>query len=253
MESARVLMLLPDEDFDPTESAVPWKVLAGAGHRVHFATATGRPGRADRRTLSGEGLPFWAGTLRCRPENRLCYEDMELDSRYLAPLAWCDVAPDDFDALVLPGGHAPGMKPYLESAEVQRTIRSCFARAVPVAAVCHGVLAVARTRAADAARSLLYGRRTTGLTRFQEKIAIGITRQALGDHYKTYPQTVQDEVSALLASPDDFLTGGRLPRMGSEANPKLGFVVRDGHYLSARFPGDVHRWARTFRDMLEEV
>ena len=248
----RVLMLLPDREFDPTESAVPWQVLTAAGHSVSFVTETGRPGRSDSRTLDGEGLPFWAGSLRCRPENRSAYEEMEKDPAFRAPLHWADVDSDDFDALVLPGGHAPGMKPYLESKDVQRIIRSFFEREAPVAAVCHGVLAVARTRGADGTRSILHGRRTTGLTNFQEKVAIGITRRSLGDHYRTYPETVQDEVSALLASPEDFKTGSWIPRMGSQANPDVGFVVRDGHYLSARFPGDVHRWAATFRDMLAE-
>jgi hypothetical protein len=30
------------------------------------------------------------------------------------------------------------------------------------------------------------------------------------------------------------------------------FVVRDGNYLSARWPGDVHRFAREFSDMLSK-
>ena len=252
MDSASVLMLLPDQDFDPTESAIPWRILRAAGHSVCFATESGAAGRTDRRTLHGEGLPIWAAMLRCRPEDRTTYEDMERDSAFRAPQRWGDVAPGDFDALVLPGGHAPGMKPYLESQEVRRIVRSFFEREAPVAAVCHGVLAVARTLAADSGRSVLYGRRTTGLTNLQEKVAIGMTKHALGDHYRTYPETVQDEVSALLASPGDFLTGGAIPRMGSESRPDVGFVLRDGHYVSARFPGDVHRWARTFRDMLAE-
>ncbi|MBW2275570.1 MAG: DJ-1/PfpI family protein [Deltaproteobacteria bacterium] len=245
-------MLLPDREFDPTESAVPWRILRAAGHSVGFATESGNPGRADQQTLHGDGLPLLAGALRCRAEGCHAYEAMERDPAFLAPKPWSSVDPDGFDALILPGGHAPGMKPYLESEEVQRIIRVFFERDAPVAAVCHGVLAVARTRRADDQRSVLYGRRTTGLTNFQEKIAIGMTRRALGDHYRTYPETVQDEVSALLASPGDFLTGGWLPRMGSEAQPKLGFVVRDGNYVSARFPGDVYRWATTIRDMLAE-
>jgi protease I len=245
-------MLLPDREFDPTESAIPWRVLCDAGHVVTFATETGAAGQADRRTLYGEGLPLLAGSLRCRPGNRVAYEAMEADAGLQAPLRWADVDPRAFDALVLPGGHAPGMKPYLESKDVQHIVRSFFEREAPVAAVCHGVLAVARTRTAEGERSVLFGRRTTGLTNFQEKVAIGITRRALGDHYRTYAETVQDEVSQLLARPEDFLTGGWLPRMGSEAHPEVGFVVRDGHYVSARFPGDVYKWATTFRDMLAE-
>jgi protease I len=252
MDSVSAQMLLPDRGFDPTESAIPWRVLRAAGHSVHFATESGKPGRADERTLLGEGLPFWAGALRCRPENRAVYEEMENDAAFRVPRRWGEISPDDFQALILPGGHAPEMKPYLESSEVRRIVRSFFEREAPVAAVCHGVLAVARTRTAAGHHSVLYGRRTTGLTNLQEKVAIGITKHALGDHYRTYPETVQDEVSAFLASPGDFLTGGAIPRMGSETHPDVGFVVRDGHYVSARFPGDVHRWATTFRGMLAE-
>jgi hypothetical protein len=38
---ARVLVLLPARDFDPSEAAVCWRVLVGAGHAVHFATPDG--------------------------------------------------------------------------------------------------------------------------------------------------------------------------------------------------------------------
>jgi protease I len=253
MSTAQVLILIPDREFDPTESSIPWRLLRAAGHGVSFATETGARGETDQRTLHGDGLPLLARSLRCPPEGRIAYEEMERDSEFGAPLRWADVDPRAFDALLLPGGHAPGMKPYLESTQVQRIIRSFFEREVPVGAVCHGVLAAARTRTSDGGRSVLYGRRTTGLTNFQEKIAIALTRRVMGNHYRTYPETVQDEVSALLASPTDFLTGGWLPKMGSSERPNVGFVVRDGHYVSARYPGDVYRWAVTFLDMLAET
>ena len=38
---ARVLIPLPDHDFDVTEVAVPWKLLRRAGHEVVFATERG--------------------------------------------------------------------------------------------------------------------------------------------------------------------------------------------------------------------
>lgn len=49
-----------------------------------------------------------------------------------------------FDALVLPGGHAKGMRPYLESTVLQNLVARFFApqapgaRHRPVAAVCQG-------------------------------------------------------------------------------------------------------------------
>jgi putative intracellular protease/amidase len=50
----RVLLPLPDRDFDVTEVAVPWRILRDAGHEVVFATETGgRPPAADPRLLDG--------------------------------------------------------------------------------------------------------------------------------------------------------------------------------------------------------
>jgi putative intracellular protease/amidase len=34
---------------------------------------------------------------------------------------------------------------------------------------------------------------------------------------------------------------------------RAAFVVRDGNYVSARWPGDVHTFARTFAAMLAEA
>jgi hypothetical protein len=50
----RVLMPLPDRDFDVTEVAVPWRVLSDAGHQVVFATEqAGTVPAADPRLLTG--------------------------------------------------------------------------------------------------------------------------------------------------------------------------------------------------------
>jgi putative intracellular protease/amidase len=50
----RVLMPLPDRDFDVTEVAVPWRILRDAGHEVAFATEqAGTTPAADPRLLTG--------------------------------------------------------------------------------------------------------------------------------------------------------------------------------------------------------
>jgi hypothetical protein len=49
---ARVLMLLPARDFDPSEAAVSWNVLVNAGHGVFFATPDGKAAEADDMMLT---------------------------------------------------------------------------------------------------------------------------------------------------------------------------------------------------------
>ena len=50
---ARVLVPLPDRDFDVTEVAVPWKLLRRAGHEVVFATEAGAIPACDPLLLTG--------------------------------------------------------------------------------------------------------------------------------------------------------------------------------------------------------
>ena len=50
----KVLIPLPDTDFDTTEVAVPWQLLTEAGHDVVFATEHGGSApRCDQRLLDG--------------------------------------------------------------------------------------------------------------------------------------------------------------------------------------------------------
>jgi protease I len=254
---ATVLVPLPRNDFDPTEAGVPWRVLTEAGHSFVFATPDGAPAQADPRMLHGTGLGLLAPLLRAQGNAVADHDRMAQSADYRAPIAWADIADGlaaaRFDALLLPGGHAPGMREYLDSTLLQSAVAGFFERDRPVAAICHGTVLAARsrvTRADAGGRSVLYGRRTTGLTRQLEMLAWRLTRHRLGDYYRTYPQTVQDEVAAALRSPADFLVGPPALLRDSDRLQRVGFTVRDGNYLSARWPGDAHRFAHEFAGLL---
>ncbi len=255
---ATILVPLPRQDFDPTEAGVPWRVLTEAGHTFVFATPDAAPARADQRMLHGTDLGLLSPMLRAQCNAVADHDRMARSPEYSKPIAWADIAAgfdaSRFDALLLPGGHAPGMREYLESAALQSAVATFFDRDLPVAAICHGTVLAARsrvTRGPDAGRSVLFGRRTTGLTKQLEMLAWRLTRHRLGDYYRTYPQTVQDEVAAALRAPADFLVGPPALLRDSDRLQRVGFTVRDGRYLSARWPGDAHRFAHELAGMLQ--
>jgi putative intracellular protease/amidase len=284
---ANVLIPIPKRDFDPTEVAVSWSVLKRLGHSVTFATPDGRPGRADDLMLTGEGLDWWGfipglrrfpavGRLvRANAPARAAYAAMERDAAFGSPLNWRQARREDFDGLLLPGGHrARGMREYLESDILQKLVSEFFAAGRPVAAICHGVLLAARSRTADGRHSVLIGRRTTALTWALERkgwMAGRIFRFWDPTYYRTYDDgpgnpagfmSVQQEVTRALARPEDFLdvpadapdyrrkTGGIVRDTFDDDRP--AFVVRDGNYVSARWPGDAHTFARRFAEVLAE-
>jgi putative intracellular protease/amidase len=234
---ARVLIALPDSDFDPTESAVPWRLLRAAGHECVFATGAGAPAACDPLLLTG--VVF--GKLGADPPAIADYRAMQADPAFQSPLRWSDIVAAEYDAVLLPGGHAPGMKPYLESTVLQGKLADFAALRRPIAAICHGVLLLARARDPASGRSLLHGRRSSCLPKYMEALAYGLSFWKHGRYYRTYPRYVEDEVRAALASPGDFVRGPlTLGARGSEGDDRHAFVLEDGDYLSARWPGDAY-------------
>ena len=282
---ARVLIPIPCRDFDPTETAVPWRVLKQRGHEVVFATPDGAPGEADELMLTGEGLDVWGfvpllrkltlvgGVLRANADARAAYAAMVKDSAFRSPLRWSEVDAAAFDGVIFPGGHrARGMREYLESPLLQKLAVDAFTRGISIGAICHGVLLLARSVAPETGRSVLHGRKTTALTWKLENAGdsiANVTRFWDQHYYRTYRDpagkpagfmSVQQEVTRALASEGDFVdvsaddpefrrrTSGA--SRDSEADPGVGFVVRDGSYVSARWPGDAHAFAHALADLL---
>lgn len=246
---ARILVPLPLTDFDPTEVAVPWAALGEAGHNVTFATETGEIALADQKTLGRGNGPLPQQSLVAHADNRRLYDALIEDGAFRAPIRWADAAMQDFDAILFPGGHGPGMRPYCESPEVQRLAAEAFETGQLVGAICHGVLPLARARARDG-RPLLEGRRTTSLTALMERLSIIMTRRRLGDHYRTYAETVETEARRAVGTTGAYLRGPMLPHYATRERPEIGFVVEDGAYLSSRWPGDAWTLARRIADRL---
>ena len=281
-------MPLPCADFDPSEAAISWKVLRDAGHDVMFATPDGAAASADPVMVSGIGLDFWSRVpglrravlvgllLRANRAAREAHGELVDNAAFRRPLRWDRLDAHAFGALLLPGGHAQGMREYLESAVLQRLVAAFFDAGKPVAAICHGVVLAARSISPRTRTSVLYGRRTTALTWTLERSAWRLSRWAGRwwdrDYYRTYREepgeapghrSVQAEVTRALARAEDFLdvpadAPDRWRKASglfrdSPADARAAFVVRDGNYVSARWPGDLHAFARTFAALLAEV
>lgn len=289
----KLIIPIPQHDFDPTEVALTWQILQQAGHSIDFATPDGQRGHADVRMLSGIGLDPWGWIpglkqlrlfgllLRADRFGRSAYRALEHDARFLQPKRYEQLRVADYDALVLGGGHAKGMRPYLESEILQRFVADFFDSSgagsphKPVAAVCHGVVLAARSISSKTGRSALYGKKTTALTWNLERSAWNLSRYLIRfwdpHYYRTYVEedqepsgyrSVEQEVKRALAQDSDFVdvptdaphhflkTSGLV--RDRLHNPSAAWVVRDGNYLSARWPGDVHSFAQQFAQMLAQ-
>ena len=239
--AAKIIIPLPNKDFDPSEVAIPWQLLKNAGFMVLFATPNGKASSADTMMLSGEGLDFWGWVpylkkirligllLRANSDARAAYKNLIQDENFKNPCQYADLEIANYDGLVLPGGHAQGIKPYLEDKVLRCFVADFFEdksvkntdkilQHKPIAAICHGVLVASRAISPSTNKSVLYEKKTTALTWALESTAWNLTKYFARfwdkNYYRTYresPQesrgfwSVEQEIKRALKYPNNFL------------------------------------------------
>lgn len=282
-------MPLPNLGFDPTEASISWRVITEADYKVVFATEHGHRAFPDSMMIHGQGLDFWGfipglkkivligNLLRANKTARQAYQEMQQDPHFLKPLKFSQLKVEDYAGIVLPGGHAPGMRQYLEDQTLQDFVADFFDQLSsdglhrPVGAICHGVLLAARAESKQTGKSSLWGKKTTALTWQQEHAAERLSRVIrFWDplYYRTYSESpdetrgywsVESEVKRALKQDSDFITvaadadhyklkTGNIKR-DTEKDARPAWVVKDGNYVSARWPGDAHTFAKAFVEL----
>lgn len=237
--TASILIPLPDHDFDPTESAIPWKICTSRGWKVTFSTEHGNVAQADPHLLKGR----IRGPLGAGAEALAAYREMTQDPAYQHPIPYADIDPDRHLAILLPGGHASGVRPYLESPVLQDKVLQFWQQGKLIGAICHGVLVPARTIDPETGRSILYGHKVTAPPRSLDRIGYLLNSWLLGRSYLTYPRCVAEEVRACLESPEAFSNGPSV---------LAPYVVCDGNLITARWWLDAELFSERFADELQQ-
>jgi putative intracellular protease/amidase len=233
-----ILMPLPDRDFDPTESAIPWKVCTLHGWAVAFSTEHGNIARTDLNKLKGP-LP---GLISASKKAQAAYQEMTQDQYFQHPIPYTEIDPDHYAALLLPGGDAPGMRQYLESPVLQSKVLQFWQKDKLIGAICHGLLVLARTIDPQTGHSMLYGHKVTAVPKSLDRLAYRFDSWFLKHGYIMYSSCVADEVRACLEYPGDYAPG---PNMFSP------YVFSDGNLVTSRWYLDAEVFAQRFADELQ--
>ncbi len=194
------------------EYAIPYMALKDAGVDVVVASPAGGAAPIDEKSRPSQGeAKEWAPALAALQST--------------VPLV--SVREQDFDLIFLPGGHGP-LVDLASDTTLQDMLSRQDASGRLIAAVCHGPAALLNVRRHDGS-PLLQGRRVTGFTNTEERLA--------GLHDKV-PFLLEDEMKARGA---DF---------HSALLPMLSHVERDGNLLTGQNPKSSHAISRTMVEAL---
>lgn len=234
-----ILMPLPDYDFDPTEASIPWKACTARGWNVAFSTEHGNVPQADPHKLKGP-LP---GLLSAGAKALAAYSQMAQEPAYQRPIPYADIDPDQYQALLLPGGDGPRMRQYLESPLLQSKVLQFWQQGKLIGAMCHGILVLARTIDPQTGRSVLHGRKVTAVPKSLDRFAYRIDSWLLKRGYIMYSCCVAEEVRACLERPEDFSNGSSI---------LVPYVVSDGNLITSRWYVDAELFSERFAGELEQ-
>lgn len=198
----------------------PYRILTDAGLSVKIATPGGRPAPLQEYSLD----PSMTGSEE-RSE-QLRSQLAQLSDQLGHPVALADVDPSTIDAVYIPGGTGP-MEDLYTDADLGNILTALQARQAPVAAACHGTIALLSARRSDGSW-LFNGFRLTGYSNEEEQQA------GPGD-----------------ASP--FTLETRLREEGAEyeaSSPWSSFVVTDRNVISGQNPASAAEVARQLTSRL---
>ncbi|MEU5612322.1 type 1 glutamine amidotransferase domain-containing protein [Streptomyces sparsogenes] len=143
------------------EVAASHKVLVEAGHRVDIATPGGVRPTVDAISLDERGgvEPAHGASFKAYLES--------IEADLATPLDLAAVRAADYDALYLPGGHAP-MTDLAANPQLGALLADADGRGKTIAALCHGVAALLSAERADGT-FVFAGRGLTSFTDDEER------------------------------------------------------------------------------------
>ncbi|ELY2785279.1 type 1 glutamine amidotransferase domain-containing protein [Cronobacter turicensis] len=259
--AASVLVVLSDADhldlkdgkvfptgFYLNELMQPVKRLLDAGHQVTFATPNGLAPTLDK---SSDDKMYFNNDVNAWRTHRALLDKLRLTSPASSPVISLARAAQrgygEFDAIYIPGGHAP-MQDLLTSPALGQTLAAFHAAGKPTALVCHGPIALlstlpdapaftrqlAETGHAAAQRGWIYaGYRMTVISNAEEEIAKGLLPK--GGAMKFYPQTALEQA------------GGKY---SSNSEPFTSHIVTDRELITGQNPASATAVAQALLERL---
>ncbi|MET1080798.1 MAG: type 1 glutamine amidotransferase domain-containing protein [Pseudomonas sp.] len=260
-QAANVLVVLSDASalelrdgplfstgFYLNELMQPVKLLQDAGHRLTFATPLGKAPSLDRASVDAA---YFADDAASLATHQALLDRLKLISASESPVISLSrveqIGYGQFDAVYVPGGHAP-MQDLLTSRPLGNLLRAFHAAGKTTALVCHGPIALLSTLAkaddftrqlaqsgrAEAPSDWIYaGYRMTVISNQEEELA---KAQLAGGTMKFYPQTALQQA------------GGHY---GSNASAWAPFMVVDRELITGQNPASALPVAKALLERLK--
>lgn len=259
-QASNVLVVLSDSDhlelkdkkvfttgFYLNELMQPVKLLLDAGHSVTFATPTGKAPTLDQ---SSNDKMYFNNDIAALQEHKALLEHLKITSPGESPVISLSrveqIGYEHFDAVYVPGGHAP-MEDLLHSAALGKLLNNFHNNGKTTALVCHGPIALLSTLSDPTAftrklevdgktptHSWTYaGYKFTVISNQEEELAKSLLN---GGAMKFYPQTALEQAGGVYSS---------------NTSPWTSHIIIDRELVTGQNPGSALDVGKVILDRLK--
>ncbi|MDP9734847.1 UNVERIFIED_ORG: putative intracellular protease/amidase [Rhizobium sp. SORGH_AS260] len=189
----------------------PVEALIEAGHDITFSTPTGKAPTLDKSSVD---KMYFGGDEAAMQKSIAMLDQLKLTSDSASPVISLarveQIGYDHFDAVYVPGGHAP-MQDLLVSRDLGKLFTNFHSKGKPTALACHGPIALLSALpdattftaqlekgvSAKAGNWIYAGYKMTVISNQEEEIAKGLLN---GGEMKFYPQTALEAAGGVYVS-----------------------------------------------------
>jgi putative intracellular protease/amidase len=234
----RILIPLPETDFDITEVCIPWRLFTDRGYKIVFASESGQIAQTHKMLITGEIF----GELGDKVKAINSYREMIKSDEFMHPILFGNINVREFDMVHLPGGYAKGMRDYVGNKILQEKVAGFIKLNKIVGSIGHGGVLLVRSIDQSTGKCVVHSKKMTALTNSLQRTVYHSSAWKLGDYFSTIPETVEDEVCRNLSDKRNFITG----------NPSQQLVIEDGNLVTARWPFDACLYVETLIKKIEK-
>lgn len=225
----------------------PVKMLIDAGHRVTFATPSGNAPTVDAISVDPA---YFGGDQKAMADHQTLLDQLAITSPVKSPVVSLkrveQIGYDHFDAVYIPGGHAP-MQDLLVDRDLGRLLTNFHGKGKITALVCHGPIALMSTLNDPA--------------RFATQLEAGGQSRPSDWIYAGYNFTVISNEEEEQAKP--LLSGGAMKfypqtaleqaggRFSSNTKPWTPHVVVDREVITGQNPASATQVGKTILERLK--
>jgi len=155
---------------------------------LYLLLKNGNEATCDQIQMKKGGVAF--GILSASDDVKRIHHDMIKNNNYKNPISWLDIAIENYQGVILTGGHSKGIISYLESDLLKEKIYKFWKLKRPIGAISRGVLLLSKIQNPKTDESILRKKKYNHLSKTLRRCCLSSDKDSIREIIQNIRKTV---------------------------------------------------------------